>query len=63
MCAYPQKLAEDVKCKVSFEARICLLQDIETSKIRAIGKASNGLYYLVNEEVGKIIDRLHKKKC
>lgn len=59
---YVQKLVEDSKCKVNFQPEFCLIQDIETSMVRAVGKASNGLYYLVNEEVGKLLNMLHKKK-
>ena len=54
-----QKLAEDSKCKVNFMPKYCIIQDNKSGEIKGVGKASNGLYYMVNESLRELMKRLN----
>jgi hypothetical protein len=56
-----QKLVKDEKCKVTFYPDVCVIQDSATLTVRAVGKAENGLYYLVNLPVNEPEKRQEKK--
>lgn len=57
-----QKLAKDENCKVNFQAGFCIIQDSDSSQVRGVGRAVNGLYYLINKDTDTLIKRLYKKK-
>lgn len=44
------RLTEDSECRVIFYAGMCLIQDLITQKIKAVGKTVKGLYRLVKDE-------------
>ncbi|XP_056689150.1 uncharacterized protein [Spinacia oleracea] len=44
-----QKLATNAQYKVHFHSNFCVIQDINLDRIRRVGKAENGLYYLINK--------------
>uniref|UniRef100_A0A803KVP7 Uncharacterized protein n=1 Tax=Chenopodium quinoa TaxID=63459 RepID=A0A803KVP7_CHEQI len=46
------KLTKDSQCEVNFYGTHCVIRDVVSKKIRGIGKAKNGMYYLVNEPLG-----------
>uniref|UniRef100_A0A803MJC4 Retrovirus-related Pol polyprotein from transposon TNT 1-94-like beta-barrel domain-containing protein n=1 Tax=Chenopodium quinoa TaxID=63459 RepID=A0A803MJC4_CHEQI len=52
------KLVRDEKCIVKFQPELCVIQDSVTLKTRALGRASHGLYYLMNDD----LDLENKKK-
>ncbi|KAL2941622.1 Retrovirus-related Pol polyprotein from transposon RE2 [Bienertia sinuspersici] len=52
------KLIKDDKCRVQFHPSMCTIQDEESEKIKEIGRVCNGLYYLINEDMKKIMSRL-----
>uniref|UniRef100_A0A803NB71 Retrotransposon gag domain-containing protein n=1 Tax=Chenopodium quinoa TaxID=63459 RepID=A0A803NB71_CHEQI len=43
------KLTKDSQCEVNFYGSHCVIKDTATKKIMGIGKAKNGLYYLINK--------------
>ncbi|KAL2893958.1 Heat shock cognate 70 kDa protein [Bienertia sinuspersici] len=53
-----QKLAQHENCKVVFTSTYCMILDNESSQVRGIGRVVKGVYYLVNEPVRKITDKL-----
>uniref|UniRef100_A0A803MUY4 Retrovirus-related Pol polyprotein from transposon TNT 1-94-like beta-barrel domain-containing protein n=1 Tax=Chenopodium quinoa TaxID=63459 RepID=A0A803MUY4_CHEQI len=52
------KLVRDEKYIVEFQPELCVIQDSVTLKTRALGRASHGLYYLMNDN----LDFASKKK-
>lgn len=54
-----QKLIKDTGCKVEFHKSYCVILDPDNSKIKGIGKAVSGLYYLVNAEMSKIMKMMN----
>lgn len=58
---FVQKLAKNENCKVNFQAGFCIVQDIGSSQVKGVGRAVNGLYYLINEDAKTLIDKLCKK--
>uniref|UniRef100_A0A803KNI3 Integrase catalytic domain-containing protein n=1 Tax=Chenopodium quinoa TaxID=63459 RepID=A0A803KNI3_CHEQI len=57
-----QKLVENELCKVDFHAHYCEIQDKKSGEIRGIGKAENGLYYLINDSMKSIGKKLAEMK-
>ncbi|KAL2920861.1 Retrovirus-related Pol polyprotein from transposon RE1 [Bienertia sinuspersici] len=55
-----QKLNKDSNCKVIFLASHCIIQDQDTSEAKAIGKEKMGLYYLHNDKVEHMLQRLEE---
>lgn len=53
-----QKLSRDSNCKVVFLSHYCVIQDKNTSKVKRVGKAVKGLYYLQDEPVYKMIAKV-----
>ena len=53
------KLCHDEKCSVVFHESYCIIQDKDTNEVRGIGKGENGLYYLINEPMKKILKDLN----
>ena len=43
-----QKLVKDSNCQVQFYPTHCVILDASTNHLKGIGKAHNGLYYLIN---------------
>ncbi|XP_074363119.1 uncharacterized protein LOC141703501 [Apium graveolens] len=43
-----QKLMKDSNCQLQFFPTHCVILDADTRKLKGIGKAHNGLYYLIN---------------
>lgn len=43
-----QRLVKESNCQVEFHPTHCLILDALTKKIKGVGKAQNGLYYLMN---------------
>uniref|UniRef100_A0A803LXV2 GAG-pre-integrase domain-containing protein n=1 Tax=Chenopodium quinoa TaxID=63459 RepID=A0A803LXV2_CHEQI len=46
------KLTKDSHCEVNFYGTHCVIRDTLTKKIKGVGRAKNGLYYLVNQPLG-----------
>lgn len=42
-----QKLAKDANCKVNFHRGFCVIHNAITREVQGVGKARNGIYYLV----------------
>ncbi|XP_074298881.1 uncharacterized protein LOC141629850 [Silene latifolia] len=43
-----QKLTRDEHCSVIFHENLCVIQDSHTKRIRGLGRANKGVYYLLN---------------
>lgn len=54
------KLAKDENYKVNFQLGFCIIQDIESSCVKGVEIDVNGLYYLINEDVKTLINKVHK---
>ncbi|KAL2899101.1 Retrovirus-related Pol polyprotein from transposon RE1, partial [Bienertia sinuspersici] len=52
------KLAQEENCKVDFHGTHYIIQEKNGGKIRGVGRALNGLYYLVEEPLERIMERL-----
>lgn len=52
------KLTESGKCKVNFFAGHCMIVDHDSSELKGIGECRNGLYYLLNDDMEKVIASL-----
>lgn len=52
------KATQDSDCVVTFYDNFCLIQNLHTLKIKGVGKASCGLYHLINLPLSKIDPRL-----
>ncbi|KAL2944407.1 Retrovirus-related Pol polyprotein from transposon RE1 [Bienertia sinuspersici] len=50
------RLVKYENCKVIFYPDLCVIQDSATQTIKAIGKVQNGLYYLVNKPLRRILN-------
>uniref|UniRef100_A0A803LRD3 Uncharacterized protein n=1 Tax=Chenopodium quinoa TaxID=63459 RepID=A0A803LRD3_CHEQI len=46
------KLTKDSQCEVNFYGTHCVIRDAVSKKVKGVGKAKKGLYYLVNEPLG-----------
>ncbi|KAL2901891.1 Retrovirus-related Pol polyprotein from transposon RE2, partial [Bienertia sinuspersici] len=59
-----QKLCKENDCKVVFHPQYCLILDNSSSEIRGIGRAKNGLYYLIElppkQAVKKLVSEANK---
>lgn len=55
------KLCQDNGCKVLFHDKYCIIQDNVSDVVKGVGRCENGLYYLVNETVGKILNRVRNQ--
>ncbi|KAL2928226.1 Antiviral helicase SKI2, partial [Bienertia sinuspersici] len=51
-----QKFAKETGYVVKFKPEYCVFEDPESGKIKGIGKARNGIYYLIEEEVKDVGD-------
>ncbi|XP_074337483.1 uncharacterized protein LOC141674676 [Apium graveolens] len=49
-----QRLVKDSRCQVQFYSTHCVIVDTCTKQVKGIGKAANGLYYLVNHLTEKL---------
>lgn len=56
-----KKLAQDSHCKVTFHSSFCIIQDSDTSIVKGVGKAVNGLYYLLNESIKEVLKLIKSK--
>ncbi|KAL2923749.1 Retrovirus-related Pol polyprotein from transposon RE2, partial [Bienertia sinuspersici] len=54
-----QKLSKENNCKVTFHVGYCFIQDQDTSEVKGIGRAKNGLYYLINLPVKKAVEMVN----
>lgn len=52
------KLIKDNNCFITFFGTFCLIQDSFTRIIKGVGRACNGLYYLLNIPIGALDPRL-----
>ncbi|KAL2904103.1 Retrovirus-related Pol polyprotein from transposon TNT 1-94 [Bienertia sinuspersici] len=52
------KVVEEENCNVDFYPTHCVIQEKNTGKIKGVGRAVNGLYYLVEEPLEKIMEKL-----
>ena len=55
-----QKLIKDTGCKINFYETYCMIVNGEGTRVIAVGKAVNGLYYLVNEDMNKVVNGVKK---
>ncbi|KAL2902613.1 Retrovirus-related Pol polyprotein from transposon TNT 1-94 [Bienertia sinuspersici] len=52
------KLVQEENFKVEFHSTHCVIQEKNGGKIRGVGRALNGLYYLVEEPLERIMEKL-----
>lgn len=45
------KLAKENNCRTIFKTGMCVIQDCASQKTKGVGRMSNGLYYLDEEEL------------
>ncbi|KAL2936914.1 Retrovirus-related Pol polyprotein from transposon RE1 [Bienertia sinuspersici] len=57
-----KKLTEEENCKVVFWPHCCIIQDEKTSKVRGVGKAEKGLYYLQEGIVDELLKQCHDSR-
>uniref|UniRef100_A0A803N438 GAG-pre-integrase domain-containing protein n=1 Tax=Chenopodium quinoa TaxID=63459 RepID=A0A803N438_CHEQI len=50
------KMMKDSQCKVAFSNTHCVVRDAVSKKIKEIGKAKNGLYYLSSTTFNTVLD-------
>ncbi|KAL2939147.1 Retrovirus-related Pol polyprotein from transposon RE1, partial [Bienertia sinuspersici] len=55
------RLVKDENCQVMFYPKCCLIQDSLTQKIKAVGVARKGLYYLEDIQVDAVLRKLKEK--
>ncbi|KAL2905899.1 Retrovirus-related Pol polyprotein from transposon RE1 [Bienertia sinuspersici] len=55
-----QKLAEQENYKVLFYPSWCIIQDAKTSEVRGVDRAVRGVYYLINQPVKQVLNKLTK---
>ncbi|KAL2895367.1 Copia protein, partial [Bienertia sinuspersici] len=53
-----QQLAEEENCCVTFCAGYCLIKENKEGKIKGVGRAAHGLYYLINQPFGEMLKKL-----
>ncbi|KAL2898914.1 Retrovirus-related Pol polyprotein from transposon TNT 1-94 [Bienertia sinuspersici] len=46
-----QKLTDEQRCEVVFHSQFCLIYEDESEKVRGVGKAKKGVYFLINKGV------------
>ena len=56
-----QKLTQEERCKVTFLPEFCVIEDLDSGKVKGIGQAVKGVYYLVDEPVSDVIARVQKQ--
>ncbi|KAL2900931.1 Retrovirus-related Pol polyprotein from transposon RE1, partial [Bienertia sinuspersici] len=56
------QLIQDGKCQIIFHADYCVISEKEIGKIKGVGKAKNGVYYLQNHEHFKEESKIAKKE-
>ncbi|KAL2939351.1 Retrovirus-related Pol polyprotein from transposon RE1 [Bienertia sinuspersici] len=56
------RLIKQTGYNVVFNDDLCIIQDSETSKIEGVGRAQNGMYYLMNEPTRMMIEYVKKMK-
>ncbi|KAL2899000.1 Retrovirus-related Pol polyprotein from transposon RE2 [Bienertia sinuspersici] len=55
------KLMKQENYRVTFYPEFCVIQDLNTMKIRGVGRMLNGLYYLVNKPYEELSKELKRK--
>ena len=58
-----QRLIKDTGCKINFYDTYCMIVNTEGTRVIAVGKAVNGLYYLVNEDMKKVVSGVTREMC
>ncbi|KAL2932782.1 Retrovirus-related Pol polyprotein from transposon TNT 1-94, partial [Bienertia sinuspersici] len=53
-----QKLTDEQRCKVVFHSQFCLIYEDGSEKVRGVGKAKKGMYFLINKGVDTLIKGL-----
>lgn len=52
------KLTQHENCKVEFTGEYCFIRDKSTLMVKGIGRKVKGVYHLIDESFGELIDKL-----